>query len=279
VVQKFEPDKVVVFSIASDVTEILNFPWEALLLPNGETIGIHPGYAVQRCIPSLATQTRFSFAASTPLRVLFMASAPDEFPSPPAKQEEEIFIKALHAMTPINLHVVTNRDRQSLIQAIRQWHPHVVHLAGPALIQGTMGFFAFEESTGQADVRSATEIAEEILCPSGAGLLVVSGREIGKPPPVAATGSLCQGIIASGRFPMAMTWPESLSSIESVPFLQTFYSQLATGFAVHHALTQARATIATIEGCLSWILAALYAQENKQPSFTRIYEEHTHETR
>ncbi|MEO5330706.1 MAG: DUF2797 domain-containing protein [Magnetococcus sp. YQC-5] len=270
--QRLHPGKPVVLVISSDVPEFMHFPWEALCLPDGVIMGIDPRFGIQRRPPGIQTVNRCRAISPGPLRILFMVSAPQDFQSPDATWEKKQFASALPsrcdpALPRIDTWIMETATQAELAWTIHQFQPHVVHLAGPALIRGTMGFFAFEEPQGQADVRTAHEISQELFQNSGVGLVVISGREANRAPPVAATGLLCQGMVTTSDLPMALAWPESLSALESVSFLLELYTQLALSTPLDHALTKARLKIASMTATLGrpgWLLANLYAR-GEQP--------------
>lgn len=266
--QRLLPGKPTLLALLTNVPELLHFPWETLRLPNDIILGIHPQFAIQRRIHGLPIKNHCRAISPGPLRILFMASAPTDFHAPPIQQEIEAFQTALLATDDpfaprIDIRILSTGRQTELAQAIHQFQPHVVHLCGPVLIRGSSGFFAFEETDGLADVRTATEIGSDLLKHAGIGLLVLSGRESNKAPPIAATGILCQELLTSQTVSMALAWPESLTAPESIPFLRTFYTELAQGVAVDFALTQARKVLQPListQGRIGWILAAMYAQ-------------------
>ncbi|MBF0271782.1 MAG: CHAT domain-containing protein [Magnetococcales bacterium] len=264
----------VMLAVTSDVAELVHLPWEALVPPEGQPLGLANRFGVQRRPFGLPALNRCRALSPGPLRLLFMACSPQGFDWPEAVQEENAFRLCLpeeREQDPdapaIEAHIASGRGWADLEQAIHQWQPHVIHLSGPALIRGTQGFFAFEEPDGQADARTSGEMVRDLLRHSGAGLMILSGRESGKAPPMAATGALAQGIVATGAFSMALAWPETLLAGESIPFLRALYRELAAGTAVDRALTLARRAILPLTDSLGrpgWSLATLHAR-GEQP--------------
>ncbi|HSD57189.1 MAG TPA: hypothetical protein VLB04_03325 [Methanotrichaceae archaeon] len=67
--------------IVSEAPEILNLPWELLLPPDGEFLGINPLFRIRR-LPISGKQLA-PFAGELrprPLRLLFMACSPTDLP-------------------------------------------------------------------------------------------------------------------------------------------------------------------------------------------------------
>ncbi|MEO5346240.1 MAG: CHAT domain-containing protein [Magnetococcus sp. YQC-9] len=261
-------------AVASDSAELMLYPWETLLPPERDFLGLDLNFAIQRRALGMPPLNRCRALSPGPLRMVFMASTPEGFALPSAAWERELFAACLPdatdpAVPRIDARMVDTGDWEALRRAIEAHQPQVIHLLGPALIRGTQGFFAFEEPEDhQADARASGELVRELLRHSGAGLVILSGRETGKSPPLAATGALCHGIIATGEFPMALAWPESLAAPEAQPFFSALLTALASGERVDAALTRARRTIAsTTTHAVSrpaWLLPTLYAR-GEQP--------------
>ncbi|MBF0165195.1 MAG: CHAT domain-containing protein [Magnetococcales bacterium] len=267
------PGQTTTLAILSDALEILLFPWEALLPPEREPLGLDPAFAIQRRALGMPPSNRCRALSPGPLRVLFQASAPDGFPITSTTQARDAFVASLpddsQADAPrIETTILENGTWDALRQGIDTHQPHAIHLSGPALIRGTQGFFAFEEPEDRlVDARTAQEMVHELLRYSGAGIVIVSGREQGKSPPLAATGALCLGVIGSGEFPMALAWPDTLENDAARRFFGTLMTALAQGERVDAALTRARrvlASLTAISGRPDWLLPTLYAR-GEQP--------------
>lgn len=83
--------------IASEVPEILNLPWELLLPPESDFLGINPLFRIRR-FPSSARQMA-SFTGELrprPLRLLFMACSPSDQPTLDYEKEEEALFRAVY---------------------------------------------------------------------------------------------------------------------------------------------------------------------------------------
>ncbi|MBF0294331.1 MAG: hypothetical protein HQL96_04010 [Magnetococcales bacterium] len=258
----------ILLAISSELEKWSLLPWEALRLPDGGVVGLLPEWRVQRRPAGMQTVNTCRATLPGPLRILFASCAPTGFAAPDTGMERTAFAKAT-----ANLHtrVCDTGQTAQLADIIHQWQPHVVHLSGISLIRGTQGFFAFEDAEGQPDVLRADEMGRTLLRHSGVGLAVLSGRETGHPPPAAAAGAVCEGLVASGAVPMALAWPDSLSAVESVPFLLTFFAELAASTPVEQALNLARNRIApatTAMGRPGWLLAVMHAKGEHPYLFT-----------
>ncbi|MBF0180871.1 MAG: CHAT domain-containing protein [Magnetococcales bacterium] len=250
----------VLLAVASQLEKWSLLPWEALRLPDGGVVGLLPRWSVQRRPAGMRHLNTCRATLPGPLRILFTNCAPTGFAAPDTGMERAAFAKA----TPnLQARVGDTAQAAKLAGTIHQWQPHVVHLSGIPLIRGTHGFFAFEEEDGQPDVLRADEMGRALFHQSGVGLVVVSGRETGHPPPTAAASAVCEGLVASGAVPMALAWPETLSAVESVPFLHKFFEELAASTPVEQALNLARNRIVPATAALGrpgWLLAAMHAK-------------------
>lgn len=82
--------------IASEAPEILNLPWELVLPPEGEFLGIDSRFAIRRLTGSGKMLATFDGELRPrPLRLLFMACAPVDQPTLDYEREEEALFRAV----------------------------------------------------------------------------------------------------------------------------------------------------------------------------------------
>ncbi|MEO5353406.1 MAG: CHAT domain-containing protein [Magnetococcus sp. XQGC-1] len=257
-----------VLTIVSNAPDILNIPWELLCGPDGRVSGWAGRVLLRRRPMACADALDWSEGGSLPgpLRILFASAAPTGFHWVDEEKFRAVLpLQAAHPR-PVVLQAVTRRALQSHLQAVK---PHLLYLTGPALISGEQGFFAFADEEGQADVCSAAELAQEILAISPRSLVVVAGREEGRPPPVAAVAAICQGLVSHG-VERALAWPTLLTDPFSGDFLGTFLYNARDGATVDQAIDQARRAIqpgCEQVACPAWALPVLYARSSRTPPF------------
>ncbi|HEX6291055.1 MAG TPA: CHAT domain-containing protein [Herpetosiphonaceae bacterium] len=285
--------------IASDVTEILNLPWELLRPPSGDFISFDPAFSIRHCPrpDALLHQMKHPLPAG-PLRVLFMSCAPRNRGGLDGRREEAALLRTIAQAGPeLTVETGTLGTFAELAERIATFQPHIVHLAGqsqlgricPAchelsqlqeqhcrqcggLLEGVpeLAYFLFEDERGQADPRSALEIRRHLVNSSVQCVCVSSGQRQ-KRPPIAAVGGLCQALV-SEEVPLAVSWACSLDDEVVTPFAATFYRTLAAGEPIDDALARARLAIRSacdLHGNLAWTLPVLYAATTQSLVVTR----------
>ncbi|MCX9076293.1 MAG: tetratricopeptide repeat protein, partial [Candidatus Methanoperedens sp.] len=159
---------------------------------------------------------------------------------------------------------------EELRQRINEFQPHIVHLTGHGIVkEDGLGYFAFEDERGNADLRSSLEIRQELFAGSSVQCAFISGCQSGKAPPVEALGGVCQGLVGE-EVPLAIGWAASIADNISTQFAAAFYNTLAAGQPVDRALTQARLSIKKLceeQGDPSWTLPVLYSATSQRLVF------------
>ncbi len=255
-----------VLTVVSDVPEILNLPWELLHCPDGPLLGLDERVALRRR-PVGGWSDGGSDAAGESLdpgclRVLLLSSAPGGFQGEAENSFARFLLPAAEEQPPIAFSVVQRATRAEWHRSLERVRPHLVYLTGPALISGERGFFGFEDEQGQADPRSADELAEALCADGDLLLVVVAGRERGRPPPVAAVGALCQGLVGHG-VARALAWPGLLTDPLSGAFFQALLHTMRMGATIDQAICRARCAVqpdCERAGYPAWVLSALYAR-------------------
>lgn len=277
--------------IASGVPDVLNLPWELLRPPGSDFLAFDPKFGIRR-LP-WANQELSAFAGPLPprpLRILFMACAPQDQPELDYEREENSLLRAIANAGPnVAFDSGDLGTFEELRQRINEFQPQVVHLTGHGILgrkcpncgllnepqgrvcqnkecalelKGTvLGYFAFEDADGGTDLRSSTEIRQELFAGSSVQCAFVSGCQTGKAPPVAALGGICQGLV-SDEVPLAIGWAASIADDVAIKFAKTLYNTLASGQSVDRALIQSRQAVRKIceeRSDPSWTLPVLYA--------------------
>jgi hypothetical protein len=144
--------------IASDIPEILNLPWELLLPPGGDFLGINPLFRIRR-FPSTTKQmaTFTGELRPRPLRLLFMACSPTNLATLDYEREEEALFRAIYGQD-VAFDSCDQGTFEELKEKVSEFKPHIVHLTGHGAVLDGQGLFAFEKEDGTADLVPAEEL-------------------------------------------------------------------------------------------------------------------------
>jgi tetratricopeptide (TPR) repeat protein len=250
--------------IASDVPAVLNLPWELLLPPDEDFLGFDPRFSIRRLPwPDRSLVSLVGMLRPPPLRILFVACAPQDQPPLDYEREEDYLRRAI---ARISSQVVFDSGDLGTFEELRQringFQPHIVHLNGHGVVEDDgLGYFAFEDEWGKTDRRSSVEMGQRLFAGSGVQCVFVSGCQTGKAPPVAAVGGICQALVRE-EVPLALGWAASIADDLAIDFAATFYDTLASGQSADRALVQARHAIrrqCEESSDPSWTLPVLYS--------------------
>jgi tetratricopeptide (TPR) repeat protein len=275
--------------IASDIAPILNLPWELMRTPGGDFVGFDPTLGIRRLPRPDTTLPAFAGALpARPLRVLFVACAPQDQEALDYEREEEALLAALTQGGTVAVDSGDLGTFEELRDRINAFQPHVVHLTGHAIVAHqcpncrriadaeqercpnctidlratvAQGYFAFEDERGQTDLRSGPDMVQQLFAGSGVQCAFISGCQSGKAPPVDALGGICQGLVGSS-LPLAIGWAASVEDTIATQFAATFYRTLGSRQPIDRALTQARQSIRPLceeQSDPSWTLPMLYS--------------------
>jgi tetratricopeptide (TPR) repeat protein len=251
-----------VLVVASEFADVLNLPWELLRLGGGESIGADAKYSLRR-LPWTEPRLPRSDGRppAGPLRILFMACAPQCLPALDYEREEEFLLRAIAKPGPrVMLDTGDLGTFEELRERINEFRPHIVHLTGHGRVEEDGGYFAFEDEQGRPELRRSQEIGQ-LFAGSGVQCAFVSGCETGRAPAVTTLGGVCQGLVGEG-VPLAIGWAASILDDVANALAATFYGTVAAGQTVDRALVQARQAVRPAcerRGDLSWSLPVLYS--------------------
>ncbi len=253
--------------IASDIPEILNLPWELLLPPESDFLGINPLFRIRR-FPSIAKQMA-TFAGELrpgPLRLLFMACSPSDQPTLDYEKEEEALFRAIYGQD-VAFDSCDLGTFEELKEKVSEFKPHIVHLTGHGAVMNGQGHFAFEKEDGTADLVPAEEL-RRFLAGSGVQCVFASGCQSGKSP-VQVLSGICQSLVGA-EVPLAVGWAASIADSLATNFAKTFYRTLKDGQPVDRALLLARLEAwkaCEKQGDPSWTLPVLYSATSQSQIF------------
>jgi tetratricopeptide (TPR) repeat protein len=253
--------------IGSEVSEILNLPWELLLPPEGDFLGINPLFRIRR-FPSSA-KGMATFAGDLrprPLRLLFMACSPSNLATLDYEKEEEALFRAVYGQD-VAFDSCDLGTFEELKEKVSEFKPHVVHLTGHGAVLEGQGRFAFEKEDGSADLVSSEEL-RRFLSGSGVQCVFVSGCQSCQAPREVLSG-ICQSLVGA-EVPLAVGWSASIADDLATNFARTFYKTLKSGQPVDRALLLARQE--AWKGCEkrgdpSWTLPVLYSATSQSQIF------------
>ncbi len=253
--------------IASEIPEILNLPWELLLPPESDFLGINPLFRIRR-FPSSARQMA-SFTGELrprPLRLLFMACSPSNQATLDYEKEEEALFRAVYGQD-VAFDSCDLGTFEELKEKVSEFQPHIVHLTGHGAVLEGKGRFAFEKEDGSSDLVPSEDL-RRFLAGSGVQCVFVSGCQSGKAPREALAG-ICQSLVGA-EVPLAVGWAASIADDLATNFARRFYGALKAGQPVDRALSLARQDAwKDYEGRSdpSWTLPVLYSATNQGEIF------------
>jgi hypothetical protein len=145
-------------TVVSDEARALNLPWE-LLPVGGERLGSSMHWGVFRTPDKVPTTTLGR--RGPPLRIVFLAAAPQDQVPLDYEKEEEAILRATVALKGAQLFTAELGTYDELDDLLQQVKPHVVHLSGHGIVGSDgIGRFCFEDDAGQADRRDADDLAQ-----------------------------------------------------------------------------------------------------------------------
>jgi tetratricopeptide (TPR) repeat protein/nucleoside-triphosphatase THEP1 len=251
--------------VASDVSPVLNLPWELLQFPNGRTVaGLNPNLRLRRHpLPERLPEVREDRRPG-PLRVLYTACQPRGSTVLDYEREEVALVRILSrvggAKQRVTYYGCDLGSLEELREFVDEYRPHVVHLTGHAKVEDGDGVFVFEDEHGNAAPVRAEELALDLFAGSEVQCVFVSGCQSGQAPNVDAVGGLCQALAYHG-VPAVVGWSASIADRVAISFAERFYQVLGTGQPVDRALVMARREAkkeGEDTGDPSWTLPVLY---------------------
>ncbi|MCX7088945.1 MAG: tetratricopeptide repeat protein [Methylococcales bacterium] len=241
--------------------DLENLAWELLYNANFLCANRYQPFTPLRLITS---DNQAVSPANRPLRLLFMACAPEGVKSLNFETEESLILAAID---PANVDLVV--EESGTLAGLKQWLVNtpednffdVVHLTGHAG-KNTAGnpMFMMEDDTGQQSATTAEQIAE-IFNEKGIfpRLVFLSGCETAH-----SNDSLCAELVKAG-IPAVLGWAKPIADDTASETAKVLYSLLAEGVDLGRAVAKTR--LALID----------YEQTNRDKSWhtLRFYSDHT----
>lgn len=194
-----------------------------------------------------------------PLRLLFMATSPDNVePSLDFEQEEAQILTATRDI-PLDLRV---EESGCITELSKLWGRYrepfdVFHLTGHSSIEDEKPFFLTETETGERHIAYASEIAAALRFRMPQ-LVFLSGCRTGEAPSNGAVSSLAESLIEQGCRAV-LSWGRPIADVVATQAAAYLYSKLAAGYQLAEALanTYQHLREAKVE---DWHLLRLYVR-------------------
>ena len=247
-------------TLAIDVRERLGYlPWETL----------HDGtqFLVERVNPVIVPirwvdrpVQDLNDIQQRPLRLLFMATSPDNVEPSLDFEQEEAQILTTTRDIPLDLRV---EESGCMSELSKLWGRYtetidVFHLTGHASIEDGQPFFRTETETGECHNAYAPEIATALRF-RRPQLVFLSGCRTGESPNNGAIFSLAESLIEQGGCRTVLGWGRAVIDQTATKADAHLYSKLAAGYQVAEALasTYQHLINAKVE---DWHLLRLYIE-------------------
>ncbi|MEG4024397.1 tetratricopeptide repeat protein [Microcoleus sp. S13C4] len=171
-----------------------------------------------------------------PLRLLFMATSPDNVePSLDFEQEEAQILTATTDI-PLDLRVEESGCITELSKLCGRYREpfDVFHLTGHSSIEDEKPFFLTETETGERHIAYASEIAAALRFRMPQ-LVFLSGCRTGEAPSNGAVSSLAESLIEQGCRAV-LSWGRPIADVVATQAAAYLYSKLAAGYQLAEAL-------------------------------------------
>jgi hypothetical protein len=219
-------ETVVLLDLAAPLSrKLTHLPWE--LLHDGQEF--LAGHGVQ---PIRVTQSRTSNArpANRPLRLLLMATSPEDVTPVLDYEREESAILEATARQPIRMVVEESGSVSQLREVVANFGPEyfdVFHIAAPGTIQNGTPRFLTEDEVGGKRLTTVEELAEAFghRWPQ---LLFLSGCHAAESPDSVAVSSMACALVNAGA-DTVVCWARPVYDSTGSFAATEFYRALATG--------------------------------------------------
>jgi tetratricopeptide (TPR) repeat protein len=226
--------------IRSGEGRLLNLPWELVELTPGLPLGCDAGWSLRRTpLPQL--DDRPPALDGGPLRLLFLAAAPTDQPQLDYEREEDAVQRTASRLRgDVVLHFAEAGSVRELGELAAAVRPHIIRLSGHGEVgKDGVGRFAFEDERGRSDLRTAADLAAEVLRGNPSIRCVfLNGCQTAQ----AAAAGLCQELVRAG-LPLAVGWAASVVDDTATDFTAAGYNRLLLGETLPAALAHARQAI------------------------------------
>ncbi|WP_308290947.1 CHAT domain-containing protein [Micromonospora sp. RL09-050-HVF-A] len=198
-----------------------------------------------------------------PLRVLFMAAAPEGVEPVLNFEAEEAAILAATRRTGTDLVVEESGTLEGLRFLSRDYGPghfDVLHLSGHATTDGGKPVFLLEDEFG-APTRATADQLAEAMQGHWPRLVFVSGCLTADAPEGGVFPSMSESLVAAGA-PAVLGWALPVGDISATDFAAALYRALADGGSLDRAIVEARRHLFHDKKSSYWHLLRVYADRS-----------------
>ncbi|MGF1567288.1 MAG: tetratricopeptide repeat protein [Nodosilinea sp.] len=236
---------------------LAHLPWE--VLHDGKSFlaeRVNPTVVPVRWLPDKAVWQ--DTPANRALRVLFMATSPENLTPVLDFEAEEGRILNATARQPIELIVEESgclEELGNLVASCDEAYFDIFHLTGHATIANDCPYFLTETETGEAYPASITELAEKLefrLPP----LVFLSGCRTGEAGNVGAIPSMAEQLLQQGARAV-LGWGRPVLERDATAAAAALYQSLAAGYELPQALAKTYQALIKDRG-QDWHLLRLY---------------------
>jgi hypothetical protein len=203
--------------------------------------------------------------ANRPLRILFMATSPDQVEPVLDFEQEEARILDATRRQPIELQVEESGSLEGLreqVESFPQGHFDIFHMTGHADLDDDIPVFITEDPVGNKRLTRVEDLAR-VFSDSGRfpRLVFLSGCRTGQSPDQGGLPSFSEALVAAGA-PAVLGWALPVGDPAATAAAGFLYDKLATGVAVDRAVAFARQQLCE-QSSRYWHLLRLYCDTSE----------------
>lgn len=272
--------------IDHDAVDLARYPWE--ILYDGNRHLLRGGLVeMTRYIPFAEAQMPLSTPA--PWHLLFIPSHPQDLLKLPPDEERLAVWNGLQGLVDsgkLTLDILTPSTYDTLYERLDQAEYNIIHFDGHGIFGQRcprcqafhyphivtcqkcsrslddvtpLGYLAFEDSEGKADVVS-TKVMEDLLLRKGIRLAFISACQSSVVHGGSLFGGLGPGLIRAG-IPAVIAMQFSVPVKTAVNFAKKVYSHLAQGATISQAVTEGRRRLLRER---TWFIPTLYLRSTEK---------------
>jgi len=239
-----------------DPPELAAIPWELAYDP---ARGAFPALSARTpLVRYVALPFRPSpLAGPSPLRILFVASAPRDLPPLNSAAEKSRLLAAVEGLRSEGRVVVDALEGRATVEALQdalRSGYRVLHFSG----HGRAGAVALEDKDGWTHWVAADGLAV-LLGDSGVGLALLNACDTGAAQPGGPFAGVAPALVRAG-LPAVVAMQAPMPDESAVHFARNFYAALSDGLPADAAATEGRKAVSLAVGVSQpdWAIPVLY---------------------
>lgn len=246
--------------------ELSEIPWELLRLrPDSPSAPLDGFLALQPRVHLLRTlggdRLRNDFQPTRDaqeLRILSVTADPAT-PRYPRLAWLDAEVRAVHsafgkrASSPVVLRSLSDAVPAVLERALREFRPHVVHLACHGQAKPGGGYLVLQGAVSQSDSVVRGSVLRDWILAAGSRLVVLAACE------TAGTHDSVAEELVQGGVPSVFAMSAQMGDVFQPQLARSFFGAIADGASIEQAATEARQSLAGTAG--AWAIPALYSVE------------------